>query len=43
MLADSPRRAQPRASRLCSHVTLQIPTGSSTAGAQLCLHDSAKF
>src|ERR1700757_4923727 len=43
MLADSLRRAHARPNLPSARVTLPIPAGSSTAGAQLCLHDSAKF
>src|ERR1700747_821173 len=43
MLADSPRRDHARPNLPSARVTLPVPAGSSTAGAQLCLHDSAKF
>src|ERR1700733_14320345 len=43
MLADSPRRVHARPNLLSARVTLPIPAGSSTAEAQPCLHDSAKY
>src|ERR1700758_1141289 len=43
MLADSLRRAHAIPNLPSARVTLPIPAGSSTAGAQPCLHDSAKF
>src|ERR1700722_7990058 len=43
MLADSPRRGHPRPNLPSARVTLPIPAGSSTADAQPCLHDSAKY
>src|ERR1700721_4642095 len=43
MLADSPRRVHARPNLSSARVTLPIPAGSSTADAQPCLHDSAKY